>query len=276
VQGPGAARGIAGAIARLDASGVDVICVVRGGGSLEDLWCFNELEVAEAVWAASVPVVSGVGHQSDVTLCDLVADHRAHTPTDAAQTVLPERARLQHELERRAAWLAEALDRQLARRAERLAALERRRVLRDASGVLAPRVERVGGAARRLRLALARRLDGARGELARCAERLAGQSPAVRLERLESRLAPLTPRLAAAARRALAAREQRLSVSAKGIDSTSPFAVLARGYSITRTAGGRAVRVAADLRPGDALETLFDAGRARSTVDEVEPGEGGA
>ena len=94
VQGPGAARAIAQAIQRLDASGVDLIVVARGGGSLEDLWAFNELPVAEAIWNCSVPVVSGVGHETDFTLADLVADHRAHTPTDAGQTVIPERAAL--------------------------------------------------------------------------------------------------------------------------------------------------------------------------------------
>jgi len=109
VQGPGAAEEIADAIARLDATGVDVIVLARGGGSLEDLWSFNELAVAEAIWNASVPVVTGVGHETDVTLADHVADLRAHTPTDAAQQVIPDRTELEDQLERLGGYLAQGV-----------------------------------------------------------------------------------------------------------------------------------------------------------------------
>ena len=116
VQGPGAAAEIAEAIDRLDASGVDVIVLCRGGGALEDLWAFNERPVAEAVWRAGVPVVSGIGHESDTTLVDLVADHRAHTPTAAAQTVVPERSAVRRRDDPRAG----ASTRHLAYRGERV------------------------------------------------------------------------------------------------------------------------------------------------------------
>ena len=120
VQGQAAAREIAGAIEHLDRSGVDVIVVCRGGGAIEDLWCFNDEAVARAAFAASVPVVSGVGHETDTTLIDHVADHRAHTPTDAAQTVIPDRRALEDALQR-AAYLGDAVERALERREERLA-----------------------------------------------------------------------------------------------------------------------------------------------------------
>jgi exodeoxyribonuclease VII large subunit len=121
VQGAGAAEEIAAAIRRLDATGVDVIVVCRGGGSLEDLWAFNERAVAEAIRAASVPVVTGVGHETDVTLADLVADHRAHTPTDAAQTVIPDRRAMLADFERARNHLLQAIDGALDRREQRLA-----------------------------------------------------------------------------------------------------------------------------------------------------------
>ena len=133
VQGPGAAAEIAAAIRRLDQSGVDLIVLTRGGGSLEDLWAFNELPVAEAIWAAGVPVISAVGHESDVTLADHVADHRAHTPTDGAQTAIPDRRALEERLERAGGYLIEAVDALVAERAERLVRLAGRPVLRDAS-----------------------------------------------------------------------------------------------------------------------------------------------
>ncbi len=296
VQGPGAAAEIAAAIARLDASGVDVICIVRGGGSLEDLWAFNELEVAQAVWEASVPVITGVGHESDTTLVDWVADHRAHTPTDAAQTVLPDRAALFERLERAGAYLAEALERQLSRRAQRLADLGERGVLRRGGALIEERRERCRALARRGAAALSGRLDRLYGRIEELAGRLAEQSPRHRLARLEACLAGLAPRLKAAGGAAPARREERLRLLAtrvgplasarlearvrslellgRSLEAVSPLAVLERGYSITRLAGGGTLRSAAELEPGVALETVLRDGVVRSTVEGVEPDGG--
>ncbi|TAJ21515.1 MAG: exodeoxyribonuclease VII large subunit, partial [Planctomycetota bacterium] len=149
VQGPGAAASIARAIARLASSGVDAIALVRGGGSLEDLWAFNERAVAEAIWNSPVPVVSGVGHETDVTLADLVADLRAHTPTDAAQSLIPLRAEYDERLERAFAYLGEAIHARL---------LQARHAVELAAG-------------RRLWLSLRARVERERGALARLAAR---------------------------------------------------------------------------------------------------------
>ncbi|MBM3992470.1 MAG: exodeoxyribonuclease VII large subunit, partial [Planctomycetes bacterium] len=136
VQGAGAAALVAAAIRRVAASGVDVVVVTRGGGSVEDLWAFNELAVAEAIWECPVPVVSGVGHETDTTLCDLVADLRAHTPTDAATQVIPDRRALVDGLERLEGHLQEALAAQLEARRERIDRAANSSVLRSARGVL--------------------------------------------------------------------------------------------------------------------------------------------
>lgn len=269
VQGAGAAREIAAAIARLDRSGVDVIVVCRGGGSLEDLWAFNERVVAEAVWNTSVPVVSGVGHETDVTLCDLVADHRAHTPTDAAQTVLPDRAALLSDLERTQNYMMQAIDAVMATREERLERAVRSRALRDAAWILDTRSEALERHRRALKISVASALKRAELRLAEASGRLQRESPALRLERSSSRLFALGPRLAAAVRAPLVAEEQRLDLAERSLTTTSPFQVLARGYSITRRAESPApLTSAAGLKPGETIETRLSQGWILSRVEQ--------
>lgn len=266
VQGPGSAQEVAGAIADLDASGVDVICVVRGGGSLEDLWTFNELPVAEAIWRCSVPVVSGVGHESDTTLADLVADHRAHTPTKAAEMVIPDRAALEAMLERSAAYLGRALDRVIDQRQTRLDDLGRRRALRDGGGPIEDRSAALERASQRLRLSLEARLTQAKERLARRGAELDRCSPLAWLERGGGQLEALAKRLEHVGDGTLGSREGRLDVIDRALAAVSPLAVLGRGYSITRLSDDRVLRSAADVQPGDTLETLLAEGRVLSQV----------
>jgi len=274
VQGRGAATELAAAIQRIDRCGVDVIVVCRGGGALEDLWCFNEEVVARAIFSASVPVVTGVGHESDTTLVDFVADHRAHTPTDAAQTVIPARAELAAALERQEGYLTEALERLLAARVERLERVARARVLVRPEELSALARRRLDEGARRLVAAahgaLARRVQVAE----RAAARLARESPSARLERTGRRVDDLGRRLARATERALQLRAGRLEPAARALDVLSPLAVLERGYSITRTAEGRVVRDASEVQVGDELETLVFRGSVRSRVAASAPDSG--
>ncbi|QDU68024.1 exodeoxyribonuclease VII large subunit [Engelhardtia mirabilis] len=272
VQGPGAAEQVAAAIARLDASGVDVIIVARGGGSLEDLWAFNEEPVARAIWECSVPVVSGVGHETDTTLADLVADHRAHTPTDAAQTVIPDRAAREERLERLWNHLLEAMDELVEARADRLARASGSRVLRGAEWILADRARELRHLLARLHSASARDLGRAGERLGSLANRLGRVSPRARVELWERRLSALAPRLEGGARTTLERADRRLALAAGTLDAISPLKVLARGYSITNDAAGVAVRDGSDLSVGDELETRFARGSARSRVFAVDPG----
>jgi len=268
VQGPGAARSIAAALREIEASGVDAIALVRGGGSIEDLWAFNELPVAEAIWEMRVPVVTGIGHETDTTLADLVADHRAHTPTDAAQSLVPDRGALVARMERLEAYLAEAIERAIGRRAERLERAARARPLRSAAGLFADRAERVRGAQRRLREALRGALGRRAVALQSAAARLERCGPRVQLERAAARVTGVAARLGESLRPELAGRAGRLALAAKSLEATSPLAVLARGYSITRRrADGRAVRRAEDAPAGTEIETLLGAGRLVSRVE---------
>ncbi|MFT5052023.1 MAG: exodeoxyribonuclease VII large subunit [Chlamydiales bacterium] len=269
VQGRDCARGIAQAIRSLDASGVDVIVIARGGGSIEDLWGFNELAVAEAIWAASVPVISGVGHETDLTLADLVADHRAHTPTDAAQMVIPDETSMLDVLERLQGYLVGAVGRQIETREEALDRLARARTLRRPEQLLQDRAQRASDLGKRLESAGMRRGESGLRALGALEVRIARQSPALRLERLSARLDALGKTLTRSLVEPLGKREARLDLAARALEATSPLAVLGRGYSIMRRADGSAVRRSDELKPGESVETLLAHGRVFSEVQRV-------
>ena len=273
VQGPGASAALAEQLRALDASGVDLIVVTRGGGSLEDLWAFNELPVLEAIRDASVPVVAGVGHETDTTLTDFVADHRCHTPTDAAQLVIPDRAALIERFERALANLGRGIDQHLERREERLVSLAKRPALRRAERILAPAKARLQRAGADLLDAGRGELEERRGRLALSAAGLRAGSPRAELERARGQLAAIGRELFGRASAELSLRRARLDLAARALETTSPFAVLERGYSITRDASGRAVRSADELSEGAELETVLHSGRVASRVTSVEPAE---
>jgi len=272
VQGPGSALEVADAIERLDASGVDVIVVCRGGGSLEDLWTFNERVVAEAIRATSVPVVTGIGHESDTTLADLVADHRAHTPTDAAQAVVPDRAALAAELSRFGNHLVQAVDQVIERRQDRLRALLRRPLLRRPELLLERRREVLRDRASRLVGALRGRLDRSSVRLSELETRLVRQSPRLRLERRSSRLVRAAQGLRRAVDRRLEGTDTRLLLLVGRLEAISPLRVLARGYSLTTRPGEHAPLLSTrGLAPGDELETRLAEGTFLARVSETRP-----
>ena len=247
VQGDGAAEEIAQGLRDLNAlGGVDVIIVGRGGGSLEDLWAFNEEVVARAIAASKVPVVSAVGHEVDFTIADFVADLRAPTPSAAAELVVREKqavvdslAQLRARLER---FAARPL-RDLERRVDELTARLRREMRNE-----------VGRAHHRV--VLATRALRASDPVAR----LAGDRH--RLENLQSRRITLLHRRRDRAHSALRTAVGRL-------DSLSPLAVLGRGYSLTRTPAGDIVHSPAQVRVGDAIRVLLQRGSLDARVTET-------
>ncbi len=271
VQGKGASKDIARAIERLNAAGVEVIAVIRGGGSLEDLWAFNELPVAEAIWNSRVPIVTGVGHEVDVTLADLVADHRAHTPTDAAQTLIPDRASLAERIQRAGNHLLEAMDELVSDRERRIADAASSPVLRDAKWILGSREEHLGHLCARMTGAVERSLSSKSNRALELHRRLEAQSPAARVERLERKLGDLRARLAPSVERSLEARERRFAVAGGKLDALSPVKILSRGYSITtRESDGSAVRDASSIAAGERIVSRFGRGRAISKVERVD------
>jgi len=228
VQGAGAAEELAAAVAiaaRL-VPAVDVIALVRGGGSLEDLWSFNEEVLVRAVAASPIPVVSGVGHEIDVSLCDLAADVRALTPTDAAVRIAPDQAQVTAALAGFATRLTTGLGRRVEMARERLGQFARSRILADPARLVVDR-------------------------------RALMEERAGRLERL--------------ARVAVDRAGERLRAAVARLEAGSPLKLLARGYSVTTTAGTTApLTSVAAVAPGTALVTQLVDGRLESTVTSID------
>jgi exodeoxyribonuclease VII large subunit len=271
VQGEGAAPQIAEAIRALGASGeVDVLIVGRGGGSLEDLWCFNEEVVVRAIAASPVPVVSAVGHEIDYTLADFAADYRAPTPSAAAEAVAPVLDDLLRQVRDLAGRAARALTNHLVllrhrvADAERVGSALRSRVQReaqrldDATAGLAAAVDAA------LRAARARLVDGQHG--------LEVRSPLARVRRALGVLPQLGKRAEQALLAALTLKRQAARSLAAGLDSLSPLAVLGRGYALVqRAADGRIVRDARQVSTGEALLVRLARGRLGCEVRETVP-----
>ena len=271
VQGPGAAREIAQAIEDLNRlGGMDVLIVGRGGGSLEDLWAFNEEVVARAIAASAPPVVSAVGHEVDFTIADFVADARAPTPTAAAALVVPDQAEVAAMLARADGALRGALARRVATVRDRLA--RGGRALGDPRRRLAEATLRVDDLAVRARHGLGRRLTWERREVATLAARLVRSGPEPGLRRSADRLAAAAERLRFALE--VRVRHTRAALAQVGskLDALSPLACLARGYAIVRRgdARGPVVREAATLIPGDVVALGFARGWARARIDGTE------
>ncbi|MFZ5557307.1 MAG: exodeoxyribonuclease VII large subunit [Pseudomonadota bacterium] len=265
VQGEGAAEKIAAALAAAGRRGeCDVLILCRGGGSIEDLWSFNEEVVARAVAAAPVPVVVGVGHETDFTIADFVADRRAPTPTAAAELVSPDRRELAGRVAAVRARIARSLARYLETRMQRVDYLARRLVHPGRRIELQRR--RLEELAARLRGAQARAAQARALRVEHAAARLAAARPS--LARLEERRGALGRRLARAMAALLAQARQDTARLGRHLEHLDPQRVLERGYSIARTADGAVVRNSAQIAVGEELRLAFAAGWARTRVSE--------
>jgi len=269
VQGQGAGARLAAAIeAASTRAECDVLLLVRGGGSLEDLWAFNEEIVVRALAACSLPVVSGVGHETDFTLADFAADLRAPTPTAAAERVSPLHTECLDGLTALARRLGRAHTRLAHNAGQRLDFLSRRLVhpaqqLRLQRAALAHWAERLQRAARGRQQLMQTRLDSAERRLAR---------PTRQLQLQGLHLDTLADRHARALKAAFRQRGLTLARLAASLAHLDPDRVLARGYSLVQRPDGLVVLDAATLSPGDTLDIRFRQGRARAIVDSTTSG----
>jgi exodeoxyribonuclease VII large subunit len=268
VQGAGAAEAIAAAIRMAgERAEADVLVVGRGGGSLEDLWAFNEEAVVRAVVASPIPVVSAVGHEVDVTLSDLAADLRAPTPSAAAELVVPDAAEWLRTLAAAANRLLGAWRRATTRRDERLAWAGRRLAQLHPALRLEQQSQRLDELGSRLAAALRGRLELDAHRLAARRAELVALSPRAQLAALGRRLAVTSARLPAALAHRLSRSRDRLAGIARALNAVSPLATLERGYAIvTRAADGRVLTDAAEAAPGTEIEARLARGRLRARV----------
>ncbi|OLN24406.1 Exodeoxyribonuclease VII large subunit [Desulfovibrio sp. DV] len=276
VQGDAAPAGIVRAMLRAVADDwAEVLVLIRGGGSLEDLWAFNTLDVARAIFASPLPVLTGVGHEVDVTIADMVADVRAATPSHAAQLLWPEREQLAQRLDDAEMALRRLAGQLLASRERELAVLARGLSWLSPSRRLARLDESFAGAAGRLTRAGTGYLDGVARRLDDLEARVARRFDARSLDAREEALARWLERLSAAGRMYLAGRERRLELAEAHLAGLDPTGPLARGYSLTTVARtGKFLRREADVRPGDKLDIMVYDGTVRAVVTENGPEAG--
>jgi len=272
VQGEGAAEKIAAALERASARGdCDVLILARGGGSLEDLWAFNEEVVARAIRACAIPVVSGVGHETDFTIADFAADRRAPTPSGAAELVVPDAAEWLGLLARDSRRLRSAFGRDLAQRSRRLAYAAGRLDRAHPGARLKQHAQRLDEIEGRLRRAATRALAARRERLGRLAAELGARAPGPRLRTLGGRVGDLERRLLGGLRHGLALARSRSDSAARALNAVSPLATLGRGYAIaTRVADGTILRDAAGVEAGEEIRVQLGRGalRARTTGRE--------
>jgi exodeoxyribonuclease VII large subunit len=265
VQGEGAAQQLAAAIAAAARRNeCDVLILCRGGGSIEDLWAFNDEGLARTIYACPIPLVTGIGHETDFTIAEFVADRRAATPTAAAELASPARAELIAGLRQLRQSLLRKMQLALETRAQRVDSMAAR--LQSPAQRLAASSVRVGAARMRLGAALALCTRNAEWRLSHATRRLAAAMP--NLGVLQHRTAYLETALRHATPRRLAALAEDLARLTLGLAHLDPAAVLERGYAIARTPEGSVVRASAALRPGESLELTFARGGATVRVEK--------
>ena len=271
VQGKDAATDIAQMIELANQrQEVDVLIVGRGGGSLEDLWCFNEEMVARAIFHSHLPVISAVGHETDVTIADFVADLRAPTPSAAAELVSRNQMELLQQLQYRRQRLEIALDRLFAEKQQKLKHLSLRLHNQHPQAQLRIQQQLIMQLSHRLQQSLRHRWQKKAENLTAFSIRLYKNPLPLRLQQYEQQLAQLKVRLNSHMNLTLSLQQKQLAHLCGKLDSLSPLKVLARGYSITQNQQNFTIRSMKDVNVGEQIKTRLPDGDIISQVIRLE------
>ncbi len=268
VQGDGAPESLLRALGMLEkVNGLDAVIIGRGGGSAEDLMAFNDERLVRRLASCAVPTVSAVGHEIDTSLCDLVADARAATPSEAAELLVPDQASELRQLGALAASMAYAMR---ARLDEDRAVLENLRLkIADPRFVIAEKQQLIDDLSLRMERFITRELKLSAAALTRQRQRLAGQHPRVVVARSKTRLVPLSGRLIHAMDTRLRREQAAVRQVQASLQALSPVAILSRGYSIVLDEHGRAVRASTDTTAGARLHARLGRGGLEIRVEKI-------
>ncbi len=271
VQGEGAAAEIVKALKFFNQKRlVDVLILARGGGSMEDLWAFNEEPLARAIAASEIPVISGVGHETDFTIADFVADVRASTPSAAAELVVQTRREFDKHIADLRETLASLVRYRLLDLSKRVHELSARRGFRRPLDLLRQQRQRADEMTSRLALGLRARLDQSRKRFTALHLRIATFDFRVKISAFRLRLEKLSADLGVRAERLLRTKREHLERLALQLHERSPLKVLERGYAIATDANGNLLRDAAQVQLGDAVSIQLHRGRLTTEVKEKE------
>lgn len=243
----------------------DVIIVGRGGGSIEDLWCFNEEAVARAIYHSAIPVISAVGHEIDFTITDFTADLRAPTPSAAAELVVGQKAEFEAALATSAKRLSQAVRAALERARARIDIAAGSHVFRRPESLLRQHAQHVDMLSQQMTHLL-------NGSLSEARERLTASTPRMTratdlsLRSAMIRLSRMTPAMAHAAKSSVAESRHRLNALNARLDSVNPMTVLSRGYAMVKSADGNIIKTLADVKAGETLTTRLADGEFRSVA----------
>ncbi|USD27953.1 exodeoxyribonuclease VII large subunit [Pseudoalteromonas sp. SCSIO 43201] len=270
VQGEEAKQQICKQIAQANARReVDVLIVGRGGGSLEDLWSFNEESVAQAIFASSLPIISAVGHEIDTTISDYVADVRAPTPSAAAELVSPDSEALKQRALQLLQYLQQAFDRRLEQASQRLANFEAQLQLQHPKNQLMQQAQRIDELEQRLTRAQGHLLRQKQSQYHLLQHRFDRLHPEQKITHYKQVVDSLSDKLYSAMEQKLNLQRHRLAVSSAKLDSVSPLAVLARGYSIAKQAD-TVIKSVKDVDPDKPITTQLADGEVISLVKKIQ------